>query len=234
MQFYKVPVYNTDHKLLSEPELVCLLRQCTADPMAENPPIGALTAQHRDQLAVAYELLRKTNKRSVEAIERALFLVCLDRAVAFQPDDEQTRYNVGSHQLIHGGGCAQNSANRWFDKTLQLVVNENGLTGLNYEHSPAEGQPVAVLSDAIIEYTADKFEAIEPKESGVLVEKLEWCVDRELGRHVREACEHVDELAAKLDMFVLEFSSYGKSFIKKQKMSPDSYLQMAMQLAYYK
>lgn len=29
-------------------------------------------------------------------------------------------------------------------------------------------------------------------------------------------------------------ASYGKGFPKKQRMSPDGYIQMAMQLAYYR
>ena len=35
-----------------------------------------------------------------------------------------------------------------------------------------------------------------------------------------------------LDMDVHKFHEYGKEFIKKQKMSPDAYIQVALQLAY--
>lgn len=41
-------------------------------------------------------------------------------------------------------------------------------------------------------------------------------------------------LSNSLDMHVVDYLCYGKSFIKQQKMSPDSYLQMAMQYAFYK
>lgn len=41
-------------------------------------------------------------------------------------------------------------------------------------------------------------------------------------------------LAGNLDMFTLEFEEYGKNFIKSQKMSPDSFLQIAMQYAFYR
>lgn len=37
-----------------------------------------------------------------------------------------------------------------------------------------------------------------------------------------------------LDMNVHKFYDYGKEFIKKQKMSPDAYIQVALQLAYYR
>lgn len=90
------------------------------------------------------------NKASVEAIQKALFVVCLDQQIPVaDPNDDM---NVAGSQLIHGGGSKQNSGNRWFDKTLQLVVNRNGMNGINYEHSPAEGQPIAVLTDFVVKH----------------------------------------------------------------------------------
>ncbi|KAG7216323.1 hypothetical protein INR49_021727 [Caranx melampygus] len=41
-------------------------------------------------------------------------------------------------------------------------------------------------------------------------------------------------LVSNLDMNVHKFYDYGKEFIKKQKMSPDAYIQVALQLAYYR
>lgn len=41
-------------------------------------------------------------------------------------------------------------------------------------------------------------------------------------------------LVKNLDMNVHKFHDYGKEFIKKQKMSPDAYIQVALQLAYYR
>lgn len=78
------------------------------------------------------------NKASVEAIHKSLFAVCLDQPIPVADPNED--FNLTGHQLIHGGGSKQNSGNRWFDKTLQLVVNRNGMNGITYEHSPAEGQ----------------------------------------------------------------------------------------------
>lgn len=46
--------------------------------------------------------------------------------------------------MIHGGGAQYNSANRWFDKTVQIVVSGDGAWGLCYEHSMAEGMSVLI------------------------------------------------------------------------------------------
>lgn len=37
-----------------------------------------------------------------------------------------------------------------------------------------------------------------------------------------------------LDFYVYRYQSYGKNFIKSCKVSPDVYIQLALQLAYYK
>ena len=42
------------------------------------------------------------------------------------------------------------------------------------------------------------------------------------------------ELMNDVDLHLLMHDRYGKGFIKQCKISPDAYLQMALQLAYYR
>ena len=51
---------------------------------------------------------------------------------------------------------------------------------------------------------------------------------------ISRAQEHFEALVKKHDVSVLVFDGYGKDLIKAMKLSPDAYVQMAMQLAYYK
>lgn len=78
------------------------------------------------------------NKASVDAITKSLFVVCLDQSIPVVNPSED--FNMAGIQVLHGGGSKQNSGNRWFDKTLQLIVNRNGINGINNEHSPCEGE----------------------------------------------------------------------------------------------
>lgn len=134
----------------------------------------------------------------MQTIQQALFIVCLDKPVPVHKDT-LSNHNMGSHQLIHGGGSKQNSANRWFDKTLQLIVNQNGLTGLNYEHSPGEGQPIAVLSDAIMSYTKAAKDVLQPaKCAPVKATRLVFNVDQTLQKHLDEALAHTDEYVVRV------------------------------------
>lgn len=78
----------------------------------------------------------KKNKQNLEVIENALLLVCLDEPLPASFNCRTLRSDVPetvrghivdsrdetnmSHQMIHGGGSAANSANRWFDTTVQV------------------------------------------------------------------------------------------------------------------
>lgn len=72
------------------------------------------------------------NQLNVELIEKALILLCIDESLpltfncrGFHGSPSSQHYAGGrdetnmAHQMIHGGGSHVNTANRWFDKTLE-------------------------------------------------------------------------------------------------------------------
>lgn len=154
-EYYKIPVYNKEKRILSEDQIVSQIKQCVNESKSrktKSAPIGLLSTDHRDNWGKAYaELINDPkNKASVEEIQSALFTISLDKFLAPQEGADDTI--TACHQLIHGGGSKFNAGNRWYDKTLQLVVGNTGINGLTYEHSPAEGGPIAVLTDYLINY----------------------------------------------------------------------------------
>jgi hypothetical protein len=83
----------------------------------------------------------KRNRQNLDLIENALLVVCFDdplpasfncrtlrsdvpEAVRGHIVDSRDETNM-AHQMIHGGGSAANSANRWFDMTVQVRVSLN-------------------------------------------------------------------------------------------------------------
>lgn len=64
--------------------------------------------------------------------------------------------------------------------------------------------------------------------------RLEWTIAPELSQRMSLAGKNVDQRISDLDLFVYRYRGYGKSFIKNCKVSPDVYIQLALQLAYFK
>lgn len=65
-------------------------------------------------------------------------------------------------------------------------------------------------------------------------ERLEWFITPEISERMYLATKSVDKRISDLDFFVYRYKGYGKTFIKNCKVSPDVYIQLALQLAYYK
>ncbi|KAM6901374.1 carnitine O-acetyltransferase [Lycodopsis pacificus] len=234
-EFYVLEVYNSDGTPLTADELCLQLeRICSCSPQTDTEPVGILTTQHRDSWGRAYVTLTqdKTNKESVTAIQRSIFTLCLDGAMP-QVSDETYRSSAAL-QMLHGGGSQWNSGNRWFDKTLQFIIGEDGTCGANYEHAPAEGPPIVALIDHVVEYTSKPEMTPSPMVALPVPQKLHFNITPEIKKDIEKAKHAMNILAQDLDMRVIVFGHFGKNVPKAHKMSPDAFIQMALQLAYYR
>ncbi|XP_055379284.1 carnitine O-acetyltransferase isoform X2 [Condylostylus longicornis] len=234
--FFYLPVYTNNGEIIHGDYLAKALTQAwqEAAKLGNAVPIGVLTSDNRDNWASAYEKLVaiKGNHDLVKKVQSALFVVCLDDLV---PVSDNNVYEVLSKQLIHGGGSSQNSGNRWFDKCIQVIINRNGVGGFCYEHSPAEGVAIAQMSDNIIDFAkSGQYEKGGVPDSSFKPERLNFQTSNELLKHVEIAKQNVTKLANDLHLKVLHYKTYGKGFMKQYKLSPDSFIQMAMQYAFYR
>ncbi|XP_065358406.1 carnitine O-acetyltransferase isoform X3 [Calliphora vicina] len=232
--FFKLPVYDKNGQILNAKVLAQQLQQIGKSETQAGLPIGLLSTDSRDNWAAAYaELIKSSqNAKSVKAIQQSLFTVSLDEKVPF---NQESVYNVLGLQLIHGGGTSKNSGNRWMDKTIQVVVNPNGMSGFCYEHSPAEGQPIAMMTDYINKIFPDPNEFENGSNDNYEpFSKLTFDASETLQQKISEASNNVNKLADDLQLEVLQYKGYGKDFLKNQKLSPDSFVQMALQYAFYK
>ena len=79
--------------------------------------------------------MNENNRVLIDLIKSAAFLVCLDESA----DSD----NLPILEMLHGG--YRNAANRWYDCTLQFIINDAGDFGICYEHSVCEGIPVVAM-----------------------------------------------------------------------------------------
>ena len=179
------------------------------------------TTDARRQWFKNYHDLKKidANKQLLAEIESAAFIVCLDR----------NEKDAGLEQFLHGGKL--NAVNRWYDATIQLIIDDSGQFGLCYEHSVCEGVPIINFAHHIkkgLKATKEKYYfGMKPVQRKVLQ------LSQELETSLVRVEQSFTSLQNRLDMKVFRFSKFGKGFIKSQNMSPDAFVQVALQLAYY-
>ncbi|KAK5646970.1 hypothetical protein RI129_005434 [Pyrocoelia pectoralis] len=198
-QFFKLQLFHNSHPI-SEMQLLVQLKSIVSQPLEQGIPIGILTTEQRD-----------TWTSEVEDIESCLFLVCLD----CQIPEVSNKMTKAGMQVLHGGGSKLNAGNRWFDKTLQFIVGNDGIAGLTFEHSLCDGQTVANMAEYIIDFVKDN-------RSGDIPDVTSTTIPSKLHFHISDSMlSHIKE-------------SFGKDFIKNAKLSPDSFVQVALQLAFYR
>ncbi len=189
--------------------------------------VGHLTASARSIWAGARQTIiehSSDNRNVLNEIETALFAVCLDD---FSPET----YLEASNHLLHG-----DSANRWFDKSIQLIIFENGLSGINVEHSGLDASTVSNFVNTLHGYDS----SIVGKELGArtqglpLIRSLNFKLNNSLKAHVRHAADSFSELVENTATKVIDFKNFGASWIKKLAISPDAFVQLCLQLANYR
>ncbi|KAF1850707.1 acyltransferase ChoActase/COT/CPT [Cucurbitaria berberidis CBS 394.84] len=224
-QFWKIP-HEINGKQLNTSELELQFNRIY-EKAEKAPAVGILTSQNRDVWSEVYPKLKASdvNAATLEAIESASFVVCLDDASPVTLEER-------SHQYWHGDG-----ANRWFDKPLQFIVNDNGTSGFMGEHSMMDGTPTHRLNDYAnqqIFTNALPFDDPNVRSDLPNPKPLRFEVSKELQKDIDDAQSHFARQIGAHELRVQAYQGYGKGLIKKFKCSPDAYVQMIIQLAYHK
>lgn len=239
-RYFKVYIRHK-RRILEPIEIEAMLQRILDD---ESPPgegeehLAAMTAGERVPWAKARKefFSKGKNKASLDAIERAAFVLALDTEnVDYDPNDPFSLDRYG-RAMLHGTGY-----NRWFDKSFTLVVCPNGRIGFNGEHSWADAPIMAHLWEYSI---TDEFFKLGYREdgrcNGTLVHqppnpiRLEWDFPQPCLEMIESSRLLAAQLIEDVDFHLIMYREYGKGFIKTCKISPDAYIQLALQLAYYR
>jgi carnitine O-acetyltransferase len=229
-RLFKVIILNESGDLRSPRELEADLASIlTCTDLGQN--VGLFTTIPREHWATCRtELveLSSQNRQSMDDIEQAAFALCLDK-------NKPQEISKISQSLLHGSGT-----DRFFDKSLQFIVFANGKTGINFEHTSVDGsvmlRMIAHIYDTIADVdfgsanTASNQSRSNSKDLQEITFELSDSLTKTLSDAVPAFVNHVDNTQTR----VIDFSSFGKSLIKQFKVSPDAFVQLALQLAEYK
>ncbi|CAM4564521.1 unnamed protein product [Lepidochelys kempii] len=233
--FFQLEVYNSDGTPLTVDQLHLQLQRVRGlSWKTDKEPLGVLTGDHRHTWGQAYSTLMRDrlNRESARCIQRSLFTVCLDAPV-LKVSDERYPSRVAA-QMLHGGGSYSNSGNRWFDKTLQFIVGEDGVCGVLYEQAVADGAPIATIIDHVLDYCKDPDTARAPMTPLPLPPKLYFYITPEIQWDIERAKQNLDILITDLDISCFTYRGFGQGLPKRWGLRPDSLFQVALQLAYYR
>lgn len=65
--------------------------------------------------------------------------------------------------------------------------------------------------------------------------RLAWSLDEEVAiPAIEQAYEAAQQIIKDIDLRILVHDQFGKGLMKKCRISPDAFIQMALQLAYYR
>ncbi|KXS95930.1 hypothetical protein AC578_7990 [Pseudocercospora eumusae] len=219
--------------------------------------LGVLSTENRKIWSSLRDLISKdegsNNSDCLNIVDSALFILCLDYTEPKTSAELCMNMLCGTSEIERGvqvGTCT----NRWYDK-LQIIVCKNGSAGINFEHTGVDGHTVLrfasdVYTDTILRFArtingqAPSLWASQspdpskrdPKSFGdvsTTPHKLEWDMVSELTTALRFAETRLADLIQQNEFQTLEFEEYGKNFITSMGFSPDAFVQMAFQAAYY-
>lgn len=222
-------------------------------------PIGTLSADDRDKWATNLDHLLELhpqNKKSHQAMLHSVMGLSLDHTTYSIPPPVPSR-NPPPHS-VHHRSPAQTSLdshlhtiratplnlhNRFYDKAYTLIVDPSTRAGASGEHSFCDALVPSIVAEYSIvqgveieefgEKNANHPQGVDTSEP--MWERLDWVGDEFIKRESVAAHQRAVKILEDSDDSVLWFDDYGTDWIKAiGNHSPDAYIQMVLQLAWYK
>lgn len=234
--FYSFDALDNQGNMLSGDFIKANLNAILNDPRSTNKySLGYFTALERDRWAELRSELNELNPDLMLKIDSAMFVVCLDD------------YEIGSY--TGGGGADVDVAqaipliknglqgegfNRWFDKSFNMIVTQNGKAAIHFEHSWGDGVSVLryfneIFKDSIKRPHKDGKFSVVP-----FVEKLDPVVTANIISNARSARDEFNQRKEGFVLDVMKFEGFGRKDLKKLNVSPDAICQLAFQMAQWR
>uniref|UniRef100_A0A0N5AZC0 Carn_acyltransf domain-containing protein n=1 Tax=Syphacia muris TaxID=451379 RepID=A0A0N5AZC0_9BILA len=214
--FFRLPLFDKNNHIFSLDHFTRAFDEILNYSVDDNVPeryIAAFTTDRRDiwfKNRQQYFIQNPVNRQALQIIESAAFVINLDETSNFDYDpDKPELLSEFMKNMITGNG-----SDRWVDKSLNYTVGSNGRCGGTTEHSVADG--------ADFDHIMENYSYMDVKVLKLMADDAKKCFD-----HYQNARNDVDCQS-------LIFRKFGKGLIKKRKVSPDAFVQMAIQLAYFK
>ncbi|KHJ98986.1 Choline/Carnitine O-acyltransferase [Oesophagostomum dentatum] len=140
-------------------------------------------------------------------------------------------------RLVRSLLIGDDGSNRWFDKSFQLIVDGNGQATINFEHSWGDGVAVLrLMEESYKDTNMHHFvtpDTMPQPANETHVKEIDFNLTPSIRSKIENAQKAHVQSNSGLDFATMEYQGLNKDTIKKSKMSPDSIMQLAIQMAYY-
>lgn len=211
----------------------------TDAPLPGEDLLASLTAWNRTKWAQTRnsQFNKGINRVSLHTVETAAFIVSLDEE-AYETDIYKgAELDHFGKAMLHGNGH-----DRWFDKSFTLCIGSNARIGFNAEHSWGDAAIMAhiwefIVMEEVIQngYREDGNCVGEPEFQPPSPQRMAWNLrSTECSVAIQQANTDAQIVMNDLHLRIYVHDHYGKGFMKKCRLSPDAFIQMGLQLAYYR
>ncbi|KAG5646991.1 hypothetical protein DXG03_001715 [Asterophora parasitica] len=258
--FYAIPVYHPHNsptdtpRLMTPGEIAAGLKAVVLDVeqrLANGEratPIGVLSADNRDRWTANQNYLLSLdpkNRQTYQTMLSSVMGLSLDHTTHTMPPAPRTSHCPQgiSQQVLDAHlhtirAHPLNVGNRFYDKPFTLIVDPSTRAGATGEHSPCDALVPSIVAEYGIVQGADAAafdDEVEVDQGQGEWERLDWVVDEKVSKECVAAHGRAVRIIEDSDDSVLWFEGYGTDWIKGiAKLAPDAYIQMVLQLAWYK
>ncbi|XP_055588371.1 peroxisomal carnitine O-octanoyltransferase [Uranotaenia lowii] len=229
-RIFKLNGLHENGEILSPQEFLLMLQQIQQkvdSERASHSGVPLLTnddrttwARNRNHLME----LSEHNRYLFKEIEGAVALFSLDTNEPGNYSEVAARTLVGD---LHS---------KWADKSAVMVCFKNGRMGCMGEHSCYDGTisismslycMLTIYEEGIPDWSIPPKKLVQPVE-------LVFDVDDNIRSEIIRMQEVADKMQNCVIVTVDQFTGYGKEYMKSKKIHPDSWVQTALLLAYYR
>jgi carnitine O-palmitoyltransferase 2 len=215
-QVYSVDTLKSSGEPVEQAELEKEFRSIYLSLGQRSAGPSALTTLPRDEWANLRPEFLASNPELARSVESSIMVLALDQLPA-------TDAASGARIFLHA------AHDRWYDKSLQLIVAANGRAAINFEHSWGDGVSVLRLCNEMVEDSlAHPLTSATPRVTPAT--PLPQKITPTLATAISNGVKWVD--SRNMSTAEVRVLGYGKNFFKNKKIAPDGCVQNAIQLAY--
>ncbi|CAB3397001.1 unnamed protein product [Caenorhabditis bovis] len=248
--FYKLHICDDKNNIFTIEQFTKIYHELITREDKEDGPlakIAALTHDTRDSWhhnRKRFFLSNANNAKVLKDIESAIFFMSLD-------ENEDYGYDENNPEMLSkflANILTGDGTNRWVDKSLNYVSSKNARCGGTTEHSIADGAEFDHIMENFLKIDLEclKYDTIDAQEKMAIIQdnekhglkfadRLKFEIeDESIYSEITRCYDAHMKAKSDVDLFALAFRDFGKGRIKKCGVSPDGFVQMAIQLAAYR